>query len=73
MTYGKGNAGIAGRRELDAVAARKEVLFNRLYRRLCDALCGDCFFNRDASLEIDWLTVENERLKAKLQAAGLGE
>ncbi len=49
------------------------LYFNRLRWRLCDALCGDCFFNRDASLEIDRLTVENECLKARLNAAGLGE
>jgi hypothetical protein len=49
------------------------LYFNRLRWRLCDALCGDCFFNRDASLEIDHLLVENENLKARLQAAGLGD
>jgi hypothetical protein len=31
---------------------------------LCRLLCGDSFFNRDASLEIDRLTAEVERLKA---------
>ncbi len=49
------------------------LYFTRLRWRLCDALCGDCFFNRDASLEIDRLIVENEDLKARLQAAGVGE
>lgn len=32
---------------------------------LCQRLCGDQFFNRDASLEIDRLTVENEKLRAQ--------
>jgi len=49
------------------------LFFTRLRWRLCDALCGDCFFNRDASREIDRLTVENDDLKARLQAAWLGE
>lgn len=41
----------------------------RLWRRgrcwLCRALCGDQFFNREASLEIDALTIENEKLRAE--------
>ena len=32
---------------------------------LCEKLCADHFFNRDASREIDRLTVENERLRAE--------
>ena len=32
---------------------------------LCRKLCADCFFNRDASLEIDRLSVENEHLRAR--------
>ena len=31
---------------------------------LCQKLCGDRFFNRDASLEIDKLVLENETLRA---------
>lgn len=46
--------------------------FTRLRWRLCDALCGDRFYNRHASLEIDRLTDAYEQLKARLQAAGLG-
>lgn len=34
--------------------------------RLCRALCGDQFFNRDASLENDRLIVENERLRERV-------
>ena len=34
--------------------------------RLCRVLCGDRFFNRDASLEIDRLIIENERLRERL-------
>ena len=37
----------------------------RLYR----VLCGDRFFNRDASLEIDRLIIENERLRERLSVA----
>lgn len=40
-----------------------------LQRRLCRALCGDHFFNRDASLEIDRLVIENERLRNLLAVA----
>lgn len=36
---------------------------------LCRKLCRDCFFNRDASLEIDRLIAENEHLRAR--CAGL--
>ena len=31
---------------------------------LCRALCGDKFFNRHASLEIDRLTIQIEKLRA---------
>ena len=31
---------------------------------LCRKLCRDEFFNRDASIEIDRLVLENERLRA---------
>lgn len=34
---------------------------------LCRIFCGDRFFNRDASLELDRLTVENERLRELLK------
>lgn len=34
--------------------------------RLCRALCSDHFFNRDASREIDRLTIENERLRERV-------
>ena len=52
----------------------RSITFNmrRLRWRLCAALRGDCFFNSDASLEIDRLTVEIENLKARLETAGLG-
>jgi len=43
------------------------------FQWLCGTMCADRFFNRDASLENDRLTVENEDLKARLQAAGLGD
>lgn len=36
---------------------------------LCRALCADRFFNRDASLEIDKLAVEIERLRERLSVA----
>lgn len=40
----------------------------RLWRRarcwLCRALCGDQFFNLDASREIDALTIELEKIRA---------
>ena len=40
-----------------------------LWRRarcwLCEKLCGDSFFNRDASREIDRLTIEIEKLRAE--------
>lgn len=49
------------------------ILIQQLRYRLARVICPDCFFNRDASLEIDRLTVENEDLKARLQAAGLGD
>lgn len=39
-------------------------LLRRARRWLCRALCGDSFFNRDASLEIDKLVLEIERLRA---------
>jgi hypothetical protein len=35
----------------------------RLQQWLCRTAFPDQFFNRDASLEIDRLTVENERLR----------
>jgi hypothetical protein len=43
-------------------------LLKLLKCRLCRTLCGDHFFNRDASLEIDRLVVENERLRERLRA-----
>ncbi len=42
--------------------------FKWLRCRLCRALCGDRFFNRDASLAIDKLTVEIERLRDRLSS-----
>lgn len=43
----------------------RQFLWRRARRWLCRALCGDSFFNRDASLEIDRLTIENEILRAE--------
>ena len=56
-------------------AAMKSFAIYLRHLRLnqCAILCWDCFFNRDASLEIDRLIVENEDLKARLNSAGLGE
>ena len=34
---------------------------------LCRAICPDKFFNYDASLEIDRLTIENEILRAEVK------
>lgn len=31
---------------------------------LCKKICGDKFFNRDASLEIDRLVIELEKIRA---------
>lgn len=45
----------------------------RLRRLLCSKLCSDCFFNRDASLEIDRLVAENDELRAALRTAGRSE
>jgi len=44
-------------------------LLKSLRSRICRALCGDYFFNRDASLLIDRLTVEVESLREQLAAA----
>lgn len=44
-------------------------LLKSLRCRLCRAFCGDQFFNRDASLEIDRLTAEVESLREQLAAA----
>ncbi len=41
------------------------AILKRAKNMLCRRLCGDCFFNRDASLEIDRLITENERLRAR--------
>lgn len=43
-------------------------LLKALRCRLCRALCGDHFFNRDASLEIDRLTAEVESLREQAAA-----
>lgn len=40
------------------------IAHSRVKCWLCQKLCGDQFFNRDASLEIDRLVLENERLRA---------
>lgn len=45
------------------------IKFRQLFRWLvtrwvCPRLCHDRFFDRDASLEIDRLILENERLRA---------
>lgn len=40
-------------------------MIKRFREWICRALCKDKLFNSDMSLEIDRLTVENERLKEK--------
>jgi hypothetical protein len=46
------------------VGAWRGLLPLKLACWLCRKLCRDEFFNRDASLEIDRLVLENERLRA---------
>ena len=49
----------------DSASSRiRQFLGLRLRCQICQKLCGDHFFNRDASLEIDRLTLENEILRA---------
>ncbi len=45
------------------------ALIKWLRCRLCRVLCTDRFFNHDASLEIDRLTVELESLRERLAVA----
>ena len=43
----------------------RQFLWRRGRRWLCEKLCGDKFFNRNASLEIDRLVIEIEKLRAE--------
>ena len=45
-------------------AARIKALIAGASRWLCEKLCRDKFFNRDASLAIDRLTIELEKIRA---------
>ena len=47
------------------VGACRGLLPLKLACWLCRKLCRDEFFDRDASLEIDRLVLENERLRAE--------
>ena len=42
----------------------RQIFGRRVKCWLCRKLCGDSFFNRDGSREIDRLVIENERLRA---------
>jgi hypothetical protein len=48
---------------------RLQLLIWCTRRWLCQRLCGDAFFNHDASLTIDQLTLENEQLRARVAEA----
>ena len=49
---------------MTATAARIKALIAGASRWLCQKLCRDKFFNRQASLEIDALTIELEKIRA---------
>ncbi|MSQ54908.1 MAG: hypothetical protein EXR31_06025 [Betaproteobacteria bacterium] len=60
-----GEGGVNTTRIYTSKDTARRTIRQRVQRWLCRVLCPSEFFNADASREIDRLTVEVERLRAK--------